>query len=178
MTAGAGHTLHSSAILPSLFCQACNVLVSPVLGPGTGPHVARANCGQCGQFLKWLPKALVLGAQKETRVVASVNRVVLLGEIGKYGVEVRYANNGTACASFMVVVHETGQDGKQYHVLVPCECWGRHAEQAGELEASQLVVFEGRLKKRQKGEQWELIVSGFEVTPVQAPAPAMTGRTN
>ena len=27
-------------------------------------------------------------------------------------------------------------------------------------------LFEGKLRKRQKGEQWELIVAGFEVQPV------------
>lgn len=33
----------------------------------------------------------------------SVNRMVLLGSIGKYGVEVRYATSGTPCASCTVV---------------------------------------------------------------------------
>jgi hypothetical protein len=29
------------------------------------------------------------------------------------------------------------------------------------------VLFEGRLRKRQKGDSWEMVVSGFEVQPVQ-----------
>lgn len=108
-------------------------------------------------------------------MVGSVNRVVLLGTIGKYGVEVRYATSGTKCASFTLALSEQGQDGKTYTTLIPCEIWGKKAEATGELDAGQLVLFEGKLKKRQKGEQWELLVSGFDVTPVLAPAPALTG---
>jgi len=104
-----------------------------------------------------------------------VNRVVLCGTIGKYGVEVRYAPSGTPYASFLLVVTEQGQDGKDHATLIPCEVWGRKAEAAGDCDAAQLVLFEGKLKKRQKGEQLELIVSGFEVTPITAPVPALTG---
>lgn len=100
----------------------------------------------------------------------SVNRVVLVGTIGKYGVEVHYANSGTPCASFTLALSEQGQDGKEYATLISCEVWGKQAETASELEAEQLVLFEGKLRKRQKGERWELIVGGFEVTPVSTPA--------
>jgi len=54
----------------------------------------------------------------------------------------------------------------------PCEVWGKKAEAASELEAGMPVVFEGRLKKRQRGEQWELIVSGFEVNAIALLVPA------
>lgn len=108
--------------------------------------------------------------QKRDDMPGSVNRVVLLGTIGKYGMEVRYAPSGTPYASFTLVLSEQGQDGKDYTTLVPCEVWGKKAEAAGELDAGQLVLFEGKLKKRQKGEQWELLVSGFEITPVLTPA--------
>jgi hypothetical protein len=38
------------------------------------------------------------------------------------------------------------------------------------------VLFEGRLKHTRKGENdWTLVVSGFEITPVFAPTPALTG---
>ena len=57
-------------------------------------------------------------------------------------------------------------------MLPPCEVWGKKAEAASELEAGMPVVFEGRLKKRQRGEQWELIVSGFEVNAIALPVPA------
>jgi single-stranded DNA-binding protein len=121
---------------------------------------------------------LQYGKDKGPCMAGSVNRVVLLGVIGRYGVEVRYATSGAPCATFMVVLSELSQDGKEYTTLVPCEVWGKKAEAAGELEAGQLVVFEGKLRKRQKGEgQWELIVSGFELTPVLGPATTVTGRT-
>ena len=108
--------------------------------------------------------------------MGGVNRVRLVGGIGKYGVEVRYANSGAPYASFMMVVSEQGQDGKDHSTRIPCECWGKKAEAAGELEAGQLVLFEGKLRKRHKGEgQWELLVSGFELTPIVTPTPALTG---
>ena len=61
-------------------------------------------------------------------------------------------------------------------MLIPCEVWGKRAEATGELEAGQLALFEGKLAKRRKGEQWELVVSGFQVTPVVAPS--ATGSSN
>jgi primosomal replication protein N len=134
--------------------------------------VAAARCAGCNQFLKWLPRGLVqpsLG--KEARVMGGVNRVVLVGAIGKYGIEVKYSTNGSPYASFMLVVTEQGQDGKDHPTLIPCEVWGKKAENASELDAGQCVVFEGTLRKRPKGEgQWDMVVSGFELTPVLAPA--------
>ena len=108
-------------------------------------------------------------------MVASVNRVVLVGRVGKYGVTVKYANSGTPCANFTLVVTEQGHDGKTYPTLIPCEVWGRHAEAAAEIAADQLTLFEGRLIKRKKGEQWELIVSGPELKPVGLPVPSLMG---
>ena len=99
-------------------------------------------------------------------MLASINRVTLLGQISKYGMEVRYNPSGTPCASFTLIVAELGQDGKEHATYVPCECWGRKAEAASELDPGQLVLFDGRLKKRPKGDTWELIVSGFEVQPM------------
>ena len=108
--------------------------------------------------------------------MGGINRVTLVGVIGKYGVEVRYANSGAPCASFMLVVSEQSQDGKDHSTLISCECWGKKGEAAGELEAGQLVLFEGKLRKRQKGEgQWELIVSGFELTPILISTSVLTG---
>ncbi|SRR6266849_3125407 len=154
-------------MIPSLLCPACGTMAFPRLEKGTGPHVAKAVCVHCEHFIKWVPRALVRIEEKEKlRMVAGVNRVVLLGTISTYGMEVRYSPTGTPCASFTLVVSEAGQDGKNHAVYVPCEVWGKKAEAAGELEAGQLVLFEGKLRKRQKGEQWELIVSGFEVQPV------------
>jgi len=111
-------------------------------------------------------------------MLASVNRVVLLGTVSKYGVEVRYAPSGTPCASFTLVLTELGTDGKPHQTWIACEVWGKKAEAASDLEAGQLCLFEGKLVKRKKGEQWEFVVSGFELTPVQLPLPTLTGNPN
>ena len=153
-----------SLALPPLPCPACGAIEVPKLEPGTGPHVAKATCNACSGFIKWLPKGML----KEPEMIACVNRCVLLGTIGKFGMEMRSSTTGTACASFMLVVTEHGQDGKDHASLIPCECWGKGAPAAGELKAGQLVLFEGRLRRRQKGENWETIVSGFEVCPIRA----------
>jgi single-stranded DNA-binding protein len=99
-------------------------------------------------------------------MVASVNRVILLGTISKHGVEVSFVGSGTAKASFTLVLSEQGSDGKLHETYINCECWGKKAEAAGDLVPGQSVVFEGKLSKRKKGEIWEMIVSGFEVVPV------------
>ncbi len=72
----------------------------------------------------------------------------------------------------MLAVAEQGRDGTAFTTLVPCQLWGKRAEAAGEVEAGTLVLFEGKLTKRRKGDGWELCVSGFELTPVLAPASA------
>jgi hypothetical protein len=47
-----------------------------------------------------------------------------------------------------VFVTELGQDGREHQTLIPCECWGKKVEAASELEPGQLVLFEGKLRKR------------------------------
>ena len=108
-------------------------------------------------------------------MVTSINHCILLGEIGRQGVTISHATSGAACASFLLVLYEEGQDGKTYPTLIPVEIWGKRAEQASELDAGQLVVVDGKLRKRKRGEQWELIVAGFEVKPVGLPVPSLTG---
>lgn len=150
-------------------CFTCGLVALPRREEGPQPGEWRkAVCSGCGHYLKWLPKP------QEVGMAGSINRVVLVGLIGKYGVEVRFNTNGTACATFMLALGETGQDGKEYTTLVPCEIWGKKAESAGEVEAGAVVVFEGKLRRRSKGEnQWEMVVSGFELIPIVS-SPALT----
>lgn len=61
---------------------------------------------------------------------------------------------------------------------MPCEVWGKKAEAASELDIGQLCLLEGKLAKRKKGEQWELVVSGWQVQPVLPPVASMSGRCN
>jgi hypothetical protein len=42
--------------LPPATCPHCGVIDRPAIGPGVGPHVARAQCSHCGQFFQWLSK--------------------------------------------------------------------------------------------------------------------------
>jgi primosomal replication protein N len=160
--------------LPLLYCPRCSTCAVPLVGPGAGQHAARALCSHCGHFLKWLQSARV---DKEPPV-GCINRVILCGTISKYGVTVKYATSGTPCASFALQLSETGQDGKHHSIYVDCEVWGRKAEAAGELEAGQLALFEGKLARRKKNDQWELVVSGFDVTPMLPSVASVTGSQN
>jgi hypothetical protein len=94
---------------------------------------------------------------------------MLIGAISKYGVTVKYATSGTPCANFTLQLTESGQDGKPHTIYIDCEVWGKKAERVSELEAGQLTLFEGKLAKRKKNDQWEWVVSGYDATPVLAP---------
>jgi hypothetical protein len=74
---------------------------------------------------------------------------------------------GSECASFLLAVPESGRDGKVYTTRIPIEIWGKHAQEASTLAARQLVLVEGRLRKRKRSDdEWELCISGFEAVPV------------
>jgi Single-strand binding protein family len=159
--------------MPPMPCPTCGSVQVPVLFPGTGPHVAKAVSACCQRFIRWLPKALVEGKEEG---MSGVARCTIVGCIGKYGVEVRYAQSGAPCASFTLVVSERGQDGKMHELWVPCEAWGKKAEGISELEAGTLCLFEGKLAKRKKADQWDWVVAGFDVMPIMMPS--LTGSTN
>jgi len=160
--------------LPPLPCPHCGLIDTPVLGPWTQTHAARALCKQ-GHFIKWVPKA-VLGGMKEGRTMGGIARCTVVGVVSKHGIEVKYSTSGAPCASLTLVVSEADKDGRMHDLFVPVEVWGRRAEAvAEELEPGQLCLFEGRLGKRRRGEQWELVGSGFDLTPIVAPQASLTG---
>jgi single-stranded DNA-binding protein len=107
---------------------------------------------------------------------ASINRCILLGAISERGVEVSYHGQGTAKASFMLIITEQGSDGKAHQLWQPVEIWGKRAEQVGELEAGAVVLVEGKLKRVKKGEAWETVVSGFEVQLLRLAMPVEKGQ--
>ena len=111
-------------------------------------------------------------------MMGCINKVFLCGTISRNGVTVKYAPSGTACASFALVLAEQGQDGKVHTLFQDCEVWGRRAERISEFEAGQLCLFEGKLAKRKRGETWETVVSGLDLTPVVAPHASLTGSSN
>jgi single-stranded DNA-binding protein len=110
--------------------------------------------------------------------MGGIAHCTLVGVVGRYGVEIRYATSGAPCAALTVVVSEQGSDGKRHDLYVSCEVWGKKAEQASELEPGQWVLFEGKLARRKKGEQWETIVSGFDLTALVQPQSTLTGSPN
>src|SRR5215475_9260534 len=100
-----------------------------------------------------------------------INRVIVLGRVGKYGVSLRQQD--PACATFLLAVPECGKDGKTYILRVPIEIWGHRAQDAMTLSAGQLVMVEGKLRKRKRpDDEWETVISSFEATPV---GPAVAG---
>jgi hypothetical protein len=40
----------------TITCRTCGAIDAPVVGPGAGPHVARALCRACGAFVLWLSR--------------------------------------------------------------------------------------------------------------------------
>lgn len=84
--------------------------------------------------------------------MASVNKVILLGNLGK-DPEVRYTAGGAAVASFSLATSERfkGKDGQwedrvEWHNVT---LWGRLAEVAGEyLAKGKTAYIEGRLQTR------------------------------
>jgi single-stranded DNA-binding protein len=109
--------------------------------------------------------------------MGGIARAVVVGTISRDGVSVRYASSGAACASFTLVTTEVWQDGTEHPNFYECECWGKKAEAASELEPGQLCVFEGKIGKRKKGDgQRDWVISGFELTSLLVQAPALPGR--
>jgi single-stranded DNA-binding protein len=106
---------------------------------------------------------------------AAMNRCTLLGVVSRHGVEVSYSGQGTARASFMLVVSEQGNDGREHQLWQPVEIWGKKAEPLGELDPGAWVLVEGKLRRVKKGEGWETVVSGFEAQPLRM-APATVGQ--
>src|SRR5262245_7345352 len=100
-----------------------------------------------------------------------VNHVVLIGRVTKYGVSLRQKDPD--CATFVLAIPEPGKDGKVYVLRLPVEIWGSHAQDAMTLSAGQLVMVEGKLRKRKRSDdEWEVVISSFEARPA---GPAVAG---
>ncbi len=85
-------------------------------------------------------------------MASSVNKVILLGNLGK-DPELRYTGNGTAVANFTLATSDKYKDKEgtlvdrtEWHNIV---CWSRTAEIAGQyLKKGEKVYVEGRLQTR------------------------------
>src|SRR5262245_54157296 len=94
----------------------------------------------------------------------SVNRVVLIGTCGKYGLSLKYLPSGSAVANGSITLSESGKNGQQYDSYFPVECFGQKAERASELEPGTPIYLEGRLSKRKiKDGAYEVVVNCYDV---------------
>jgi len=107
-----------------------------------------------------------------------VNRVVLVGTLGTYGVSVHSTPHGTAHATLTLVLNEQGQDGKAHMTLVGCELWGKRVAAVAALAPGTPVGFEGRLRRTKDKERdvWQMIVSGCDITPLFDTQPSLPKR--
>lgn len=102
-------------------------------------------------------------------MTASINQATLLGRVHANGIEVRYSQNGSPCASFLLTVGEQGKDGKVYESHYPVEVWGKNAEPLSEVTGGTLVYVEGKLRRRKNAnDQWDTIISAFNAAPIVA----------
>ena len=103
-------------------------------------------------------------------MIAALNRVWLMGNVGRYAPSLKYANNGTPCAAFKLCLTELSADGRPFTTLVDVEVWGKKAEATSTLEPGAMVTLEGRIARRKAkdGTSWEMCVSTFEVQSIAA----------
>jgi single-stranded DNA-binding protein len=115
----------------------------PIIGPGAGQHAARALCGQCGHFLKWLSKALF---EKEPQPMGSMNVCSLVGRLAR-APSVKWEGDGTQTCTFTLAIAERsyGPEPKAWTLFVPCTSYGRSAEACSTLQAQDMVAITGRL---------------------------------
>jgi single-stranded DNA-binding protein len=77
-----------------------------------------------------------------------INKVILAGEIGQYGVKISYTETVKPQTSFTLVCTEAGKSGG-FKAFIPVLIVGPQAEPLAEsLEPGDLVLLEGRLAYR------------------------------
>lgn len=95
-------------------------------------------------------KKLAVDNPQPTQVAKSVNKVILIGNLGK-DPELKHTSGGTAVAKFTLATNErfkdkdgNWQDRTEWHNVT---CWSRLAEIAGEyLKKGRTVYIEGSLR--------------------------------
>jgi hypothetical protein len=103
------------------------------------------------------------------------NKVVLLGTVGDRGVTVRPQQEGTMQASFLLKLVETTEGGKTFTSYQSIECYGRALATAEGLHPGDVVLLDGKLRRRRVGEAWDTCVVALSLQRVQAAALAEEG---
>src|SRR5215813_484170 len=101
---------------------------------------------------------------KEHVVSVSVNKVLLMGRVGKCGFSVKFLPSGSAVASGSITIAEPCKDGRVFETFFPVEVYGSKAEAASELKPGIAILVDGRLGRRKnKSGEYEVIVSCYAV---------------
>jgi single-stranded DNA-binding protein len=109
---------------------------------------------------------------------AVMNRVTLIGAVGRYGFVMKQTANGAAVASGSITISEPNKNGQVFESFFLVEVFGQRAETAVVLQPGQPILIDGKLGKRKvKDGSYEVIVSCYAVQAlgtVQAAAVAAT----
>ena len=107
----------------------------------------------------------------------SVNRVTLIGVVGRYGYELRATQTGTSVGHCTLTMSELGTNGQQYDTFVTCEMWGKVAEGVGDAGPGSVLYLEGALKRKKGREEgtWETIVNVAKCVVIERTVPERQG---
>lgn len=110
-----------------------------------------------------------------------LNRVTLVAEVGEYGVQLRYRENGQPECQFSALVKELGRDGDTwFKTWVPIVVYGMAAERAAsDLEPGMIVAIDGKLawrahqKKTGEGKaEGKIVVMATNIAVIQPDRPS------
>jgi single-stranded DNA-binding protein len=103
------------------------------------------------------------------------NKVILIGSVGDRGITVRPQQEGTMQASFLLKLTETNEAGRTFTSYQSVECYGRALAAAEGLHPGDVVLLDGKLRRRKVGEAWDTTIVALSLQRVQAAALAEEG---
>jgi single-stranded DNA-binding protein len=96
----------------------------------------------------------------------AINRVILSGTIGQYGVKITWTDTGKPQTSLTLVCEEPGRQGGTFKTFVPVLIVGAQAEVLAEtLEPGDVLLLDGKLAYRagKTKESGTLVVTCYRV---------------